>query len=253
MLYWWTYTTGRRKKEDDKPFGRFAVLFFLPSCCVSSICYCYGHGLIEALRPLRMTIATNNEYVILTKLESYKQHSWSFLFSAEIRVNYTSVNQVTRLDTLSILYGEQSEPQENAPARGGDSFLFVCYSRVTSRDSPKWRAYSGAFFEVVRETGSVSCRIALWDCFGDAIAAFIVITRLRRRLDREFLSPKTAPWCNSTQHRSSPTRTLMCSTARTRIIWRYGKEETMNETAIFLVLIGNPFRYEPLCYTKSYS
>ena len=47
---------------------------------------------------------------------------------------------------------------------------FVCYSRVTSRDSPKWRPYSRAFFEIARETGSVSCRIALWDCFGDAIA-----------------------------------------------------------------------------------
>ena len=47
-----------------------------------------GNGLIEALRPLRMTIATNSEYVVLTKLESYKQHSWSFLFSAEIRVDY---------------------------------------------------------------------------------------------------------------------------------------------------------------------
>ena len=31
----------------------------------------------------------------------------------------------------------------------------------------------------------------------------------------------------------------------------YGLEEIMNETAILLVLIGNPFRYEPLCYAKS--
>ena len=47
-----------------------------------------GNGLIEALRSLRMTIATNSEYVVLTRLESYKQYSWSFLFSAEIRVDY---------------------------------------------------------------------------------------------------------------------------------------------------------------------
>ena len=34
-----------------------------------------GNGLIEALRPLRMTMATNSECVVLTKLESYKQYS----------------------------------------------------------------------------------------------------------------------------------------------------------------------------------
>ena len=50
---------------------------------------------------------------------------------------------------------------------------FTCHSRVTSRDSSKWRACSRAFFEVARETGTVSCRIAPWDCFGDAIAAFV--------------------------------------------------------------------------------
>jgi len=43
---------------------------------------------------------------------------------------------------------------------------FACHSR----DSSEWSACSRAFFEVARETGSVSCRIALWDCFGDAIA-----------------------------------------------------------------------------------
>ena len=122
----------------------------------------------------------------------------------------------------------------------------MCYSRVTSRDSPKWRACSRAFFKVARETGSVSCRSALWDCFEDGL----VITRLCRRLGREFLYPKTAPWCNSTQHRPSPTHSLTCPPARTRIVWCYGREEIINETTIFLALIGIPFRYEPLCYTK---
>ena len=50
----------------------------------------------------------------------------------------------------------------------------------------------------------------------------LVTTRLRRRLGQEFLSPKTAPWCNSTQHRPSPTRSLTCPPARARIIWCEG-------------------------------
>ena len=113
--------------------------------------------------------------------------------------------------------------QENARARGGAlASSFACHSRVTSRDSPKWRACSRAFFEVARETGSVSCQIALWDCFVDAIAAFIGHNGMRRRLGRECLSLKTVPWCKSTQHRPNPTRSLTCPPARTRIIWCYG-------------------------------
>ena len=50
----------------------------------------------------------------------------------------------------------------------------------------------------------------------------LAITGLRRRLGTECLSLKTVPWCNSTQHRPNPTRSLTCPPARTRIIWCYG-------------------------------
>ena len=38
------------------------------------------------------------------------------------------------------------------------------------------------------ETVSVLCRIALWDCFRDAMVAFIVITRLRSSLGPNLFS-----------------------------------------------------------------
>ena len=34
----------------------------------------------------------------------------------------------------------------------------------------------------MRETGSVLCQTALWDCFGNAIAFLLAITKLRARL-----------------------------------------------------------------------
>ena len=84
--------------------------------------------------------------------------------------------------------------QENARATGGAlASPFVCYSRVTSRDSSKWRACSRAFFEVARETGSVSCRIVLWDCLGDAIAAFIGHYGIAQKTGPRIFVPKNSP------------------------------------------------------------
>ena len=86
--------------------------------------------------------------------------------------------------------------QENSRARGGAlESPFVCYSRVTSRDSDssKWRACSRAFFKVARETESVSCRITLWDSFGDPIAAFIGHCSVAQVSGPRIVVPKNSP------------------------------------------------------------
>ena len=128
---------------------------------------------------------------------------------------------------------------------------FACHSRVTSRGNREL-AYGLSLRLRVRLS---RCHVELHHgtVLGALSQLLLSITVLRRRLGRELLSPKTAPWCNSTQHRPSPTRSLTCPPARTRIIWCYGREEILNETAIFLVLIGNPFRYGPFFYTETYN
>ena len=67
---------------------------------------------------------------------------------------------------------------------------------------------------MARGTGSVLCRNAVWGCFWDAVASFMLITRLRRTLS-QYLSPKTIPLCNYTQHRTSLPRNLKVANRKT--------------------------------------
>ena len=60
-------------------------------------------------------------------------------------------------------------------------------------------------FEFARETGAVLCRIALWDCFEDAIAYFIGYYEVARELGHNS-SFKQSHNANETQHRPSLTR-----------------------------------------------
>ena len=47
-----------------------------------------------------------------------------------------------------------------------------------------WDCFGNAsfigYYKVVRETGSVLCQTALWDCFGNAIASFIGYYKVAR-------------------------------------------------------------------------
>ena len=54
---------------------------------------------------------------------------------------------------------------------GQNSTLKQSHSAVRHKADPVPRETTK--FEVARETGSVLCEIASWDCFGDAIASFI--------------------------------------------------------------------------------
>ena len=100
---------------------------------------------------------------------------------------------------------------------------FVCYSRVTSRDSPKWRACSRAFFDVARETGSVSCRIALWDCFGDAIAAFVGNYEVAQETGPRIFVPKNSPMVqfDTTPTQSHTQSNVSSSKGANYLVWRW--------------------------------
>ena len=50
-----------------------------------------------------------------------------------------------------------------------------------------------SYFLVERETGSVLCRTALWDCFGNAIASFILLLELRGKRTGSKTVTKSSP------------------------------------------------------------
>ena len=60
-------------------------------------------------------------------------------------------------------------------------------------------------FEMACETGSVLCRITLWDCFGARSLTLVMSNKRNRSV------PKALPWCNSTQNRPFQLSALACS------------------------------------------